>query len=391
MIMESAAKRYIFGVVLPVIIITSVNPAQAQTWRGRITKDGDVIVVHNPRDPMFKGPILTLEEDWTIGGESASGEYALAMPWSIAVDKDGYLYVLDVKDASVKVFDKTGKFARKIGRRGQGPGEIEAAFSIIIPINSNSLVVCDRRSLRLAFFSLDGQFQKNLPLRGMSDVSAIDSQGNIYLDTTDLQENKKTLKKMNPDMSDVLAVIFDHPTEESHNPFKPRERWIVDDKNRLIYGNANSYEIRYFEPDGRLSRKILRDYNPLKVSKNDIDEFLKRGAPPGFNPTYDFSSHHAAYRSFFVDDQGHLFVQTWERTVDNRQDIYDIFDSEGKFIGRIAMPRHEDLINPTVRIFKGGKFYTIEPDTDGYEVVKRYSVNWLIEGANRDKRGDHEN
>jgi hypothetical protein len=385
--MESTIKRTIFRVFLPVIIIAFVNPAQAQTWKGKITKDGDVIVIHNPKDPVFKGPILNLKEDWAIGGEGTSGEFALAKPWSIAVDKDGYLYVLDIQDYSVKVFDRAGKLVRKIGRRGQGPGEIGAAFSIIIPLRSSSLVVSDVGSHRLAIFSLDGQFHKNLPLRGMSDVSAIDSQGNIYLNATDLRERKETLKKMSPDMTIVLAEIFDHPSEESHNPFKARERWIVDDKDRLIYGNAKSYEISFFEPNGRPSRKILRDYDPLKVSKNDVDEFLKRGAPPGVNPTYDFSSHHAAYRSFFVDDQGHLFVQTWERTADNRQDFYDIFDAEGKYIGRIAMPRHEDLINPTVRILKGSKFYAIEPNADGYEVVKRYSVNWLIEGVSRDKRG----
>ncbi|MGZ5440203.1 MAG: hypothetical protein ACXWFJ_10140, partial [Candidatus Aminicenantales bacterium] len=116
------------------------------------------------------------------------------------------------------------------------------------------------------------------------------------------------------------------------------------------------------------------------VSKADIDEFLKRGAPPGVNPTYDYSTHHAYYRSFFADDRGHLFVQTWERTAGNTQDVHDIFDSQGRFVGRVAMPRHEDLINPTARVLRQGKFYAIEPDDEGYNVVKRYSVTWLIPG-----------
>ena len=89
-------------------------------------------------------------------------------------------------------------------------------------------------------------------------------------------------------------------------------------------------------PRPKLVRRVLRDYEPLKVTKKDIDEFEKRPTPPGFNPTYNYSTHHAAYRSFFADDQGHLFVQTWERTADNRQDIHDIFDAEGRFIGRVS-------------------------------------------------------
>jgi hypothetical protein len=182
---------------------------------------------------------------------------------------------------------------------------------------------------------------------------------------------------MDPGFTTVLAEIFDEPVDESHNPFKPRARWILDAQDRLILGRAQAYEFEIYASDGRLSRKIKREYSPLKVTKADIDEFLQRGAPPGFKPTYDYSSHHACYRSFFVDDQGRLFVQTWERNGANTEDVHDVFDAEGRYLGRVAMPRHEDLINPTTRIVRNDKLYAIEQDAEGNAVVRRYSMNWL--------------
>jgi hypothetical protein len=361
------------------LLVAASTLGQAQVWKGRVFKEGEVTIVQNPREPIHKEPVLSLREDWTIGGPASTGDPGLARPWSIAVDEDRLLYVLDVQDACVRVYDGKGAYLRSIGRRGQGPGEIGAAFSIVIPAGSKTLVFNDIRGRRLVFFSLAGVFERNVPLRGLTSDPVIDSRFDIYVKVTDIKGGRESLKKMSPDMTAVLAEIFDRPEDESHDPFKARTRWVLDPWDRLIVGTATSYELDVFDPGGRLDRKVRRDYEPLKVTKADIDEFLKRGAPPGVNPTYDFPSRHAYYRSFFVDDLGHLFVQTWERSPGNARDIHDIFDAEGRYFGRVALPGHEDLINPTIRIIRKGKLYAIEPDDEGGNVVKRYSLSWLVE------------
>jgi len=376
--------KAVFKVVVVIILLTNIplSAKQKPQWKGTMTKEGDVMVIKNPKEPIYKEPIISLKEDIMIGGAQAKGEYALALPRSLAVDKAGDLFILDDKESCIRDFDHSGKYLKTIGRKGQGPGEIGGASSMSIPLGSNELIVMDISNSRLAFFSTDGRFIKNVPLRGnISDVK-IDSHGNVYLSFKEFSpgERRDILKKMNPDMSNVLAEIVSHPMDKSRNPFKPWESWIVDDNDHLIYGDAKMYEIRYFGPDGKQVRRIIRDYDPLKVSQKDIDEFRNRQAPPGLSmaQNFDFSSHHAAYRSFFVDDLGNLFIQTWERTADNRQDIHDIFDADGRFLGRVPLNRHADLINPKVRLMRSGKLYTIEPDDEGYEVVKRYSVTWLL-------------
>ena len=363
-----------------IVFSSSTLSAQKPPWKGTISKDGEVVVVKNPKEPLYNQPILTLKEDFSIGGAQAKNEYVLALPTSLAVDKKGELFVLDFKEKRIKVFDEVGKFVITIGRPGQGPGEIGAAWNISLPYNSSELAVDDISGRKLTFFSLQGEFLRSILLRGMAGNVKTDSQGNVYVSATEFGQKQitDTLKKLSGDMSQVLAEISSRPQDESRNPFSPREYWVVDEQDRLIYGEGKTYEIRFYDPAGKLIRKVLRAGGPLKVTKNDIDEFANRPTPPGINPVYNYSSHHGAYRSFFVDDLGHLFVQTWERTTDNRQDIHDIFDAEGRFIGRVPLNRHADLINPKVRLIRSGKYYAIEPDAEGYEVVKRYSVVWNI-------------
>jgi hypothetical protein len=71
-----------------------------------------------------------------------------------------------------------------------------------------------------------------------------------------------------------------------------------------------------------------------------------------------------------VDEDGRIFVKTYERVDDKKSDFYfDVFDSEGKF-----MTRFSHWIKP--HVWKKGNVYTIEKDDDDFPVVKRYKVTW---------------
>jgi len=48
------------------------------------------------------------------------------------------------------------------------------------------------------------------------------------------------------------------------------------------------------------------------------------------------SRYHSAYDRFFLSDLGHIFVRTWEKAKDGKR-VHDIFDAEGRFIGRIPL------------------------------------------------------
>ena len=361
-----------------VISVKFVFAGQTQ-WKGSITKEGDVTIVKNPKEPMFKRDILTLKEDFVLGGSQAQGESVFASAWSIAVDGMGNIYVGDRRQANVKVFDKAGVFIRTIGKRGQGPGELEGLIiSVAIHTNGQELIVGDMN--KLVLFDLQGQFKRNIPLRSRLGANAcLDPRGNIFAWISDIRGRRGILSQLNPDSSEVLAEIVAIPDPPDFNMYSPRAYWILDRQGRPIFGYPKAYEISFYNEHLKIAKMIRRTYEPSRVTDEDKKIYLKRSNPPGVSgpPKYPCPSVHAAFRSFFIDDREHLFVQTWERSPDEKKDVYDIYDAEGRFIGRIALNAHPDFINPTPRILVDNKLYAIEVDEKGYEVVKRYSVEWL--------------
>ena len=112
-------------VCLVFLIMSTPSPAHAQAeWKGTVVKEGDVTIVKNPKEPLYKTPVLELKEDLSLGGPEARGDYAFGNGIRFVVDEEASIYVLDTQDAHIKVFDKTGKYVRTIGRKGQGPGEL---------------------------------------------------------------------------------------------------------------------------------------------------------------------------------------------------------------------------------------------------------------------------
>lgn len=96
------------GAVLFILVAILASGAQ-QPWKGKIYKDGDVMVVQNPKEPIYKGDVLALKEELSIGGTNAKEPYVLAEVDNLVVDETGTIYALDTKDICVKVYDRSGK------------------------------------------------------------------------------------------------------------------------------------------------------------------------------------------------------------------------------------------------------------------------------------------
>lgn len=80
---------------------------------------------------------------------------------------------------------------------------------------------------------------------------------------------------------------------------------------------------------------------------------------------FRFPKYFPTFHNFACDDDGSLFVQTYERTEDGEKAQHNLFDSEGKYLARIALKSRNFHL-------KKEKLYTIEEDEDGYYCVKRY-------------------
>ncbi|MBE0712420.1 MAG: 6-bladed beta-propeller, partial [Candidatus Aminicenantes bacterium] len=122
--------RAVFLTLVLVFLLPILGfPQKPPDWKGKIEKEGDVVVVKNPNKPLHGAGVFSLEQDLAIGGEE-SADYVFAEISSVAVSGDGTIYVLDQKDMNVKVFDRDGKFLRTFGKAGEGPGEFSMPMSI---------------------------------------------------------------------------------------------------------------------------------------------------------------------------------------------------------------------------------------------------------------------
>ncbi|MXW83111.1 MAG: 6-bladed beta-propeller, partial [Rhodothermaceae bacterium] len=96
---------------------------------------------------------FTLHEQLIIGDdEEAPSEYLLHYPQIVRTDSQGNIYVKDARSADVRVFDANGRYVTTVGKRGEGPGELQEVFGMHVD-GDDRVIVADRMSRRLTIFT----------------------------------------------------------------------------------------------------------------------------------------------------------------------------------------------------------------------------------------------
>ena len=133
---EAKALRFIVAgaVAAGIILYSLLLNTQSSQWNGSITKEGDVSIVENPSQPLFREFVFDLEEDLVMGGDPTveSAYFANGFALRVRPDEKGSLYVVDQMTNRVLLYDPNGKLIRMIGRQGQGPGEYQLLFDVFI-------------------------------------------------------------------------------------------------------------------------------------------------------------------------------------------------------------------------------------------------------------------
>ena len=86
-------------------------------------------------------------------------EIYLWSPILIVQDPSGNIYVSDQKRHAVMCFDSSGKFIRKIGEQGQGPGDLLTPGAFFV--TKDYLVVREIGNSRFQYLDLEGKYLRN--------------------------------------------------------------------------------------------------------------------------------------------------------------------------------------------------------------------------------------
>ncbi|MDH5706622.1 MAG: 6-bladed beta-propeller [Candidatus Aminicenantes bacterium] len=361
-------------------ILISCGKQKAE-WKGTIEEVDGVTAVKNPKKPMYGEAVFSLEEDLTLEKKEGSEEYLFERVRNIDVDKNDNIYVLDYKAVQIRIFDKNGELIRTFGSKGQGPGEMQYPFFMQIT-SKEEVMVFDPLTRRLLFFSMEGKYLRQTSTARIENPMhpiKLDSRGElIALLVPPPPMGGEELKKFDSNL-DLLMMISKGEEDDSYlrretRAMEPSLYCVVIQNDNIVWGNSKRYEVHILNPEGRLIRKIIKDYEPVNVTEEDQKRYKERlSRIPNFGFKIIFPKYFPAFRDISVDEKGRIFLGTYER-VENKENFFyfDIFDSEGKYIAKV--PMLVSLNRPFV--WKKNKLYTIEEDEEGFQMVKRYKVTW---------------
>jgi len=352
------------------------------------TEDG-LRTVYNPDFPRDGRWTPTPVEELTIGETEGAEGYTFNRPIWIRADDEGRIYVMDWGDVCIKVFDAGGRLLRTIGRKGQGPGDFDVpAYFDLMP--DGRIAVMDGRNQRVTFLDPEGNHAGSFRVEGFHSRMACDSRGRVYFQT---QKAGEELEKMGEDYRAVpySTIIYrageEGKVREEIGPFEGEVRamrrtpdggimsmsppfrvlWAVCPGDRVVVGFNDRFDLTVYGPDLRPELRFLREYQPPK------------------NPSYtgDPWDHefYPAFESMFilVDDEGNFWLDRaippvrkegedgrpeWERAPEH---VYDVFSAEGIYIREVTLPF-------AARFIKGGKFYVLDRDEEGFARVRRFRL-----------------
>lgn len=161
--------------------------------------------------------------------------------------------------------------------------------------------------------------------------------------------------------------------------------YVNDQDQIFVFDRMNSkrgYEISAYDFSGNLIRKIVKDYEPVPVTKEYKDTFMKLFDDPLFDRVRDqirkniyFPFSLPPFHSFISDDRGRLFVMTYEECENPDDHMFDIFSEDGTFMGKaeISLRIETEGLNAAI---KKDRFYCLREKESGYMELVVYKMRW---------------
>jgi hypothetical protein len=126
--------------------------------------------------------------------------------------------------------------------------------------------------------------------------------------------------------------------------------------------------------DGSRVRTIEHEYKSVRITKEEMEALNKSMLAaidiqaPKYRP---------AFQGVTADEDGRVFVATWERPESGKGYLYDVFGREGAFVTQVAL-------DYPPQIWKDSRLYTIEEDgerSDQQSPGARHSLDPLSGGS----------
>lgn len=426
----SRAARASILTALAAIITASCTGAEAldgdQPWVTAVDSTGDTIRVHIT-GAMPEARVSTLVPELEVGTEDEPVEESFGEIATVLGTSDGGLVVHDQQAQAVRLFDAQGKFVRTIGGKGSGPGEYQH-LNGITRLPDERIALWDANGTRINLYEADGAFATSwlvtFSRMFATNVLWSDSAGGIYAyavlerNREDFSRDKKGLIRMAADgrITDSLPYLSwreeaaalkaqskDGGAQMAYGvPFSAGNHTELLPSGGLVSGFDDEYVFYLLHQDGRKPVRIEREHVKVPVSATEDAEHRARieFAMRRLDPEWKWSgtgipSAKPAFRSIEVGRDGRIWVrlstpaepipaaelappregtEPTPRMTTREPIVYDVYSSEGRLLGRVALP-------PRVTMFGSDGNHVWGMRRDSLDIG--YAVRFRIEPAFR--------
>jgi hypothetical protein len=397
------------------IVMRTAAPllAAAVLTAGGTSAQGRVVQLPE-RDRVLPGQPAQV---FAIGKAEGAEHEMFGEATAAAFDAADNLYVLDRMNARVMVYDRTGRFLRQIGRKGQGPGELTAPMQLGVAADG-SVVVSDVARPGYALFRPDGTFNRNVltpawwPAGFRTPLSLHPSGGVVgafmpapaaELNPNEPPEQRNATPVMFiPFAGGEPRRVFNVPararTTQSQQDgrggastivrstaapvFSPRVHTGVLPSGQVAMSFTTGYTVRVVDMNGQTLRYIQRPIRPRATTRGDRERWLAtqreriargEGGVTITAPGRTISSERirAAVQGLMVAPTGKMWIERTPPEIGGNGPI-DLVTPEGQYLGTITGTPLPDALS------RGGLAAYLERDDDGVPrvVVRRLPQAW---------------
>jgi hypothetical protein len=307
----------------------------------------------------------TLAEVWRLGGAAEGPEsFTRVGSHNLGADIAGNLYLMDGDASRIVVFDPGGEHLRSMGRKGEGPGELQFPIGLSVT-PGGAATVFDVGKGGLVPFGPEGSALPQVPFPhytdpgvrhfqktddGVTVARSVQIEGRRGVELVawrDDADGQDTVRFVYSEFEAPEMVDFGCIGLALRPLFAPTVRWAMAG-GRIATATTGEYRVDVYQSDGRLSRSVRRSVSPGRATLADAIAEAEPGIRMVGAARCEITAAEVAegrgylettpaIRDIRLAEDGTLWVERFEpgTPAAGRSGTIDVFDASGAYLGSL--------------------------------------------------------
>jgi hypothetical protein len=239
-----------------------------------------VVLIRNTRQDIeaVKGKLkLKLVRVWG-GDEEEDEKKFFKSPLDIVINNEGLVYICDSYNHHIKVFERTGKYIRTIGRRGRGPGDVFMPLHLALSPHGD-LVVSEGGGYRIQRFNPQGKSKKIIKVKNYARWLGVTSEDRLVVNDHYNTLSSRKLLSIWDDNGKTINEVGAYHDKVKDFMSSDKLYFVMDDSDNIYAVNSKAPVIRKYAPDGKML--MAATFEPffeiqVKIRLNDRGDEIER-------------------------------------------------------------------------------------------------------------------